>query len=113
MRKAHCQGMNSFSAFVLTSEVFLKELFHALQKTHGTIKPVKLQKTKHTKNGLNQLSGLIMGVKIEISSFFFFFFFFLSFVFLGLHLQHMKVPRLGVKSKLQLPAYATATATLI
>jgi len=27
------------------------------------------------------------------------------------HLQHMEVPRLGVKSMLQLPAYTTATAT--
>ena len=32
-------------------------------------------------------------------------------VFLGLHLQHMEVLRLGVKSELQLPAYTTATAT--
>ena len=39
----------------------------------------------------------------------FFFFFF----FLGLHLWHMEVPRLEVKSELQLPAYATATATLV
>ena len=31
-------------------------------------------------------------------------------VFLGLHLQHMEIPRLEVKSELQLPAYATATA---
>ena len=31
-------------------------------------------------------------------------------VFLGPHLQHMEVPRLGVKSKLQLPAYTTAEA---
>ena len=36
-------------------------------------------------------------------------FFFLSFFFLGLHLQHMEVPRLGVELELQLPAYATAT----
>ena len=36
---------------------------------------------------------------------------FLSFVFLGPHLQHMEVPRLGVESELQLPAYARATAT--
>ena len=28
----------------------------------------------------------------------------------GLHLQYMEVPRLGVKSELQLPGYATATA---
>ena len=33
------------------------------------------------------------------------------FWFLGLHLWHMEVPRLGVKSELQLPAYTTATAT--
>ena len=32
------------------------------------------------------------------------------FFFLGLHLWYMEVPRLGVESKLQLPAYATATA---
>ena len=39
----------------------------------------------------------------------FFFFFFFS---LGLRLQHMEVPRLGVEWKLQLLAYTTATATL-
>ena len=33
------------------------------------------------------------------------------FAFLGPHLQHMEVPRLGVESELQLPAYAMATAT--
>ena len=33
------------------------------------------------------------------------------FVFLGPHPQHMEVPRLGVKSELQLLAYNTATAT--
>ena len=37
------------------------------------------------------------------------FFFFLSF-FLKPHLRHMGVPRLGVKSELQLLAYPTATA---
>ena len=31
--------------------------------------------------------------------------------FLGLHPQHMEVPRLGVKLELQLPAYSTSTAT--
>ena len=39
---------------------------------------------------------------------FFFFFFFCLF---RLHSWHMEVPRLGVESELQLPAYATATAT--
>ena len=28
--------------------------------------------------------------------------------FLGLYLWHMEIPRLGVESELQLPAYATA-----
>ena len=34
----------------------------------------------------------------------------LFFFYLGPHLQRMKVPRLGVESELQLPAYATASA---
>ena len=38
-------------------------------------------------------------------------FYFLSF-FLELHLRHVEIPRLGVKSELQLLAYTTATATL-
>ena len=32
------------------------------------------------------------------------------FFFLGPHLQHMEIPRLGVELELQLPAYNTATA---
>ena len=35
----------------------------------------------------------------------------LFFCFLGPHSWHMEVPRLGVKSQLQLPAYTTAIAT--
>ena len=35
----------------------------------------------------------------------------LFFVFLVLHLQHMKVPRLGVESEQQLLGYTKATAT--
>ena len=42
---------------------------------------------------------------------FFVLFLFLFFCFLGLHPQHMEVPKLGVKSELQLPAYTTAIAT--
>ena len=36
--------------------------------------------------------------------------YFFIIVFLGLHLGHMEVPRLGVKLELWLPAYARATA---
>ena len=35
----------------------------------------------------------------------------LFFFFLGLHLRHMEVSKLGVKSELQLQTYAYATAT--
>ena len=38
---------------------------------------------------------------------------FLSFCFLGLYPWHMEVPRLEVKSKLQLPAYTPATAIAV
>ena len=38
--------------------------------------------------------------------------FFDLFCFLGWHLRHMEVPRLKVKSELQLPVYTTATAML-
>ena len=38
-------------------------------------------------------------------------YFLLLFLLLELHLQHMEVPRLGVQSELQLPAYTTATGT--
>ena len=38
-------------------------------------------------------------------------FFFVCLLFLGPHLQHMEVPRLGVELELQLSVYTTATAT--
>ena len=38
-------------------------------------------------------------------------FFFFLFPFLGLHLQHMEVPRPGVELELQLLAYTTAIVT--
>ena len=44
-------------------------------------------------------------------SFLSFFFFFGFLPFLGLFPRHMEVPRLGVESELQLPAYPRATAT--
>ena len=37
---------------------------------------------------------------------------FFFFSFLGPHLQHMEVPRIGIKLELQLAAYTTATAML-
>ena len=52
-------------------------------------------------SGLNSGNTLLFGL----------FFFFLVFLpFLGLNPRHMEVPRLGVQSEPQPPAYATATA---
>ena len=47
----------------------------------------------------------------QLLSFFKIYLFILPFVLLGPHPQHMEVPRQGVESELQLPAYTTATAT--
>ena len=44
----------------------------------------------------------------DVSSFLFLF---IYLFFLGLHLWHIEVPRLGVESALQLPPYTTTTAT--
>ena len=45
-----------------------------------------------------------------VCNFIFFFVFVFVFVFLGPYWRHMEVPRLGVLSELQMPAYITATA---
>ena len=52
-------------------------------------------------------STLSVQFNLPLGGLFFFFFFFL--VYLGPHLQHMEVPKLGVESELQLPAFNTAT----
>ena len=54
------------------------------------------------------MTGSFRHYIIKVFSFLFSFF---LFCFLGLHPCHMEVPRLGVKSELQLSAYTTATAT--
>ena len=58
---------------------------------------------------------IFTSVSLSIQTYFshvlFCFLFLFLFFFLGLHPWHMEVPRLGVKSELQLPAYTTATAT--
>ena len=66
-------------------------------------KKASKQTNKHkTKNSKN--NSINRAVKIsEIKN--------ILFCFLGLHPQHMEDPRLGVKSRLQLPAYAIAIAT--
>ena len=59
---------------------------------------------------LLMIYAVVTNYYFKLLSFYLFFFSFI-FVFSGLHSRHMKVPRLGVESEQQLPAYATATAT--
>ena len=47
---------------------------------------------------------------LSVSPFLQKFMFVCIYVFLGLHLQHMNIPRLGCELELQLLAYATAAA---
>ena len=69
---------------------------------------------------VNKVWGLIQPIMKGASLYFSFaiilccillyYFIILFFVFLGLHVQHMEVPRLGAESELQRPTYATVTA---
>ena len=65
------------------------------------------QQSVETRLRSHSLDGVMLGSKALAV---FFFFFFSPFFFLGLHLQHKEVPRLGVELELQLPAYTTARA---
>ena len=49
------------------------------------------------------------GTKLELE--YFLFFIFICWSFLGLRLWHMEIPRLGIYSELQVPAYTTAHET--
>ena len=71
--------------------------------SYGAIRTAALPTTKETGQAGHEL--------LLVQKTVFFFFFFLLF-FLQLHLGHMEVPRLGVRSELQLPAYTIATAML-
>uniref|UniRef100_A0A8D0ZHL9 Uncharacterized protein n=1 Tax=Sus scrofa TaxID=9823 RepID=A0A8D0ZHL9_PIG len=56
-----------------------------------------------TSNTMLNKRVMRMGILVLFQIFFFF--------FLGPHPRHMEVPRLGIESELQLPVYATTTAT--
>ena len=95
--------LNSFSGFT--------NLFHIFsRKSHRHVKLI----VSETALSLFRSAPLEFPISAASSSFscqkpesHIFFFFFV----LGMHLRIMKVPRLGIRSELQLPAYATATAT--
>ena len=72
---------------------------------HFSLPPTLLHSTSSTFTGAGNL-----GHDCECTAGFFLVWFGLVLVFLGPHLWHMEVPRLEVRSELQLPAYTTATA---
>ena len=60
---------------------------------------------------ITQIPVAFRGIHCRHFILFILFHFILFFVFLGPHQGHMEIPRPGVKSELQLLAFATATAT--
>ena len=89
LRKVHCQHIPSFSPF-LPSSLPPSLLSYPLSII---------------------LSHLTPGTCYLLISLAIYIYIFVFLPFLGLLPQHKEVPRLGVKSELQLPAYTTATAT--
>ena len=65
-----------------------------------------LRVSRHLLLFVSLIISVLVGVKCYLVVGFFLFFCF--FCFLGPHSRHMEVPRLGVKSELQLPTYATS-----
>ena len=58
-------------------------------------------------------TNVIFSMRLPLTLYFIllFYYYYYIFCFLGLYMQHMEVPRPGVKLELQLPAYARAKAT--
>ena len=82
----------------------------ALNPSHQTTRTNRLDVGLWSLSSLERSSAKRLRVVKQVKRLFIYLFIYL-FCFLGPHSQHMEVPRLGVKSELQPPAYATATAT--
>ena len=78
------------------------------KNTYNSQPLITTKRQTREKSGKNCELTLIYFRRISV---FIFIYFFLSFVFLGPHLRHMEVPRIGVESELQLLVFATVTAT--
>ena len=80
-----------------------------ISNTSGFLEIKKIPIYQHVNCSL-LVGGWTAGCFVFILSTFLYFLFFFFFIFLGPHLWYMEVPRLGVESELQLPAYTTAKA---
>ena len=74
-----------------------------------TRKAAKLSFHPHMRSGHTRVPWRVQILSFLCFSSFLFFSFIFFFFFLGPHLQHMEIPRLGVEIELQLPAYTTTT----
>ena len=92
-----------FNTLQLNPDSLLRILF-ALQFFMWQLFSFRPHTPHHTE--IKAVVGFFFFFFFPFLSFFFFFFFF---CFFGITLQHVKVPRPGVESELQLLAYATAT----
>ena len=96
-----------FFSFLISSDCILIHSFtHKVSSFHKQVNLVLVLWTSQNCYNLGT-----KGSNSFFFSFLFFFSFFFFFCFLGLHPEHMEIPRLVVESELQLPAYITATAT--
>jgi len=94
----------------LLSLTFKREKFQQNVKGRSPIfrvyDQVEMLSEDHTSEETDKGKGRDEKVKLPYGNVFCLF----VFAFLGLHLRHMEIPRLGVKMELQLPAHKTATA---
>ena len=94
----------------LLSLTFKREKFQQNVKGRSPIfrvyDQVEMLSEDHTSEETDKGKGRDEKVKLPYGNVFCLF----VFAFLGLHLRHMEIPRLGVKMELQLPAYTTAIA---
>ena len=80
----------------------MNDIYYFYLYSYALVTPILQQLFFNKINSLNE---------IYFNYYYFFsFFLFILFCFLGSHPGHMAVSRLGVKSEVQLPAYATAVA---
>ena len=96
--------------FQLTNSVDINSYLLCIR--HWQYKKEKGKALEHNNKEKKDISNRNIYVKISCS-FLILKIIWVSFLFsfLGSHLQHMEVYRVGVKLELQLPVYATATAT--
>ena len=85
--------------------ILIIKFLKGVKKVIGRVtEPPQIPRSQSLKRSQDLQLKVVTTVKPQLDLFFSFF------LFLGLHLWQMEVPRLGIESELQLPTYTTATA---